>query len=146
MPKTSRILSFLTFPMIVLLAHLVASKILDLYTVFPNLDIPVHFLGGLSIAYSATQVLSYLEREKIIAALDQIIFLVLIFALTATAAILWEFAEFIGDQLLNTNIQVSLANTMQDQLMGILGGLTWAFHIVKNTWERQSNGDRQDRL
>ncbi|HSL45637.1 MAG TPA: hypothetical protein VK897_19540 [Anaerolineales bacterium] len=34
-----------------------------------------------------------------------------------------------------TNIQVSLANTMQDQFMGILGGATWAL-IWFMKWKR----------
>jgi hypothetical protein len=125
MKQVSKFASFFVFPMIVLFAHLFASQVLNLYKLFPNLDIPVHFLGGLSIAYTSTQILSYLEKEKSTAALNQVVFLVFVFSLTATATVFWEFAEFIGDQLLNTNIQISLANTMQDQFMGILGGIAW---------------------
>jgi len=127
MKQISKFASFFVFPITVLLAHLMASKVLKLYLIFPNLDIPFHFVGGLSIAFTSAQILSYLEKEKIIAALNQVVFLALIFSLTATATVFWEFAEFIGDQLLNTNIQISLANTMQDQFMGILGGVTWIF-------------------
>jgi hypothetical protein len=125
MKQVSKFVSFFLFPTSVLCAHLFASQVLDLYKTFPNLDIPFHFAGGLSIAYTSTRILSYLEKEKITPALNQVVFLVLIFSLTATATVLWEFAEFIGDQLLNTNIQISLANTMQDQLIGILGGTAW---------------------
>ena len=46
------------------------------------------------------------------------------FSITATAAVFWEFVEFIGDRWLHTNIKISLANTMQDQFMGIMGGTT----------------------
>lgn len=127
MKKVSKFASFFVFPMTVLFAHLIASKVLNLYLIFPNLDIPFHFAGGFSIAYTSAQILSYLEKEKITAALNQVVFLVLIFSLTATATVFWEFAEFTGDQLLNTNIQISLANTMQDQFMGLLGGVTWMF-------------------
>jgi predicted PurR-regulated permease PerM len=125
MKPVSKFASFFVFPTFVLCAHLFASQVLDLYKTFPNLDIPFHFAGGLSIAYTSTRILSYLEKEKITRALNQVIFLVLIFSLTATATVFWEFAEFIGDQLLNTNIQISLANTLQDQFMGILGGAAW---------------------
>ncbi len=132
MKHISRIASFFLFPILVLLAHLVISGIFNLYLFFPNIDIPFHYIGGLSVAYTAAQILFYLEREKIIMALDKALFLILIFALTATATVFWEFAEFIGDQLLNTNVQVSLANTMQDQFMGILGGSTWVFVCYKS--------------
>lgn len=131
MKQTSRIVSFFVFPGIVFLVHLIASKILNLYTIFPNLDIPFHYVGGFSIAYTSTQVLLYLEQEKISVSLNKVLFLILTISLTATAAIFWEFAEFIGDRLMDTNIQISLANTMQDQFLGILGGTTWAFVCYK---------------
>jgi hypothetical protein len=127
MQQVSKFLSFFVFPMTVLVAHLVASKVLNLYMVFPNLDIPAHFAGGLAIAYTSTQILSYLEKEKVTAPLNPVLFLIFIFSLTGTATVFWEFVEFIYDQLLNTNIQISLANTMQDQFMGLLGGVAWIF-------------------
>ena len=127
MKQASKVVSFFVFPSIVFLVHLIAATRLNLYTIFPSLDIPFHYIGGLSIAYTSAQILSYLEQEKITATLNRVIFLILILSLTATTAVFWEFAEFIGDKLLDTNIQVSLANTMQDQFLGILGGTTWAF-------------------
>ena len=85
MKQTLKIASFFLFPVMVLLTHLVASTILDLYTIFPALDIPFHYMGGLSIAYTSTQILSYLEKEKMTAILNRVVFLILIFSLTATA-------------------------------------------------------------
>jgi hypothetical protein len=126
MRQIAKISPLFMFPITVLLVHVVLSKIVDLYTVFPSLDIPVHYAGGLSIAYAATQVLFYLESERGTAPLNRAIFLILIVSLTATAAVFWEFAEFLGDRFLAINVQISLANTMQDQFMGILGGTTWA--------------------
>jgi|SRR5690349_9890454 len=131
MKQVSKFVSFFLFPLTVLLVHLIASKVLNLYVLFPNLDILSHFAGRRFIAYTSTQILNYLEKEKITAPLNQARLLVLIFALTATATVLWEFAEFIGDQLLNPNIQISLANTMQDQFMGILGGIVWILIYAK---------------
>ena len=131
MKQVSKYVSFFMFPMTVLLAHLIASKVLNLYIIFPNLDIPFHYVGGLSIAYTSAQILGHLEKENTSSSMNKVIFLVLIFSLTATATVFWEFVEFIGDQLLGTNIQISLANTMQDQLMGILGGATYVFIYFK---------------
>ena len=131
MKQLSKFASFFVFPTFVLCAHLFVSQVLNLYKTFPNLDIPFHFAGGLSIAYTSTQTVAYLEKEKIIPALHQVLFLVLIFSLTATATVFWEFAEFILDQWMNTNIQISLANTMQDQLMGILGGIAWIVLYIR---------------
>ena len=119
------------FPVIVFLVHLIAVKVLDLYRMFPNVDIPFHYIGGLSIAYATTKILSHLESKKVTAALDRVLLLVLLLSLTATTTVFWEFAEFILDQLLDTHLQPSLANTMQDQFLGILGGSTWAFICFK---------------
>lgn len=131
MKQLSKIFPFFIFPAAVFFCHLIASRVLDLYNRFPQLDIPFHFLGGLSIAYASAQILAYLEKEKISNALPKAIFLILIFGLTSIAAVFWEFAEFIGDRFLDINIQISLANTMQDQFMGMLGGATCVFIYFK---------------
>ncbi len=131
MNHISKIAPSFIFPSLVLLAHLTASKLLNLYIIFPNLDIPFHYVGGLSIASTSTQILSYLEREKIAAVPNRVLYSILIFCLTATATVFWEFMEFVMDRLMDTNIQVSLANTMQDQFMGVLGGATWVFVTYK---------------
>ena len=127
MNQFTKLSSFFIFPGAVFLAHTIVSGIFRLYTVFPHIDIPFHFLGGFSIAYTSAKILVYLEQEKLIARLNGMLFIILLISITATAAVLWEFMEFTGDQLFHTNIQVSLANTMQDQLMGLLGGLALAF-------------------
>jgi len=62
------------FPITVLFMHLIASQVLNLYIIFPDLDIPFHYIGGLSIAYTSAQILSYLEEEKICAALNKLVF------------------------------------------------------------------------
>ena len=132
MKQLSTGLSFLFFPATVLLAHLIASRVLHLYLIFPNLDIPFHFIGGLSIAYMSVSLLSFAIQEKLLpGSLPNSLSLVLIFTVTATATVFWEFAEFIADQLMSTNIQVSLANTMQDQFLGVLGGTTWIMIIAR---------------
>jgi len=67
-----------------------------------------------------------MQKERLIPTLNKVITFVLILSVTATVAVFWEFAEFLGDTFLNMNLQGSIANTMQDQFLGILGGLTWA--------------------
>src|SRR5215216_6759202 len=98
MNHSSKLSSFFIFPAAVFLAHLTVSKILHLYSLFPNIDIPFHFLGGLSIAYTSAKILAYLEKEKFIARLNGLLFTILLISITATAAVLWEFMEFTGDQ------------------------------------------------
>lgn len=134
MERASKIASFFLFPTVVFLVHL-AAKGLGLYEIIPDVDIPFHYLGGLSIAYTCARVLSYLESHKFTATLHRGIFLVLLLSLTATVAVFWEFAEFLSDQFLATNLQPSIANTMQDQFLGILGGGTWALIYFRRDWK-----------
>lgn len=131
MEHVSKIVSFFIFPFIMFIVHSTA-KILGLYILFPNAGIPFHFIGGLSIAYTTSQILAFLEGEKITTTLNRVIFLVLLLSLTATVAVFWEFAEFISDLWLDTRLQPSIANTMQDQFLGILGGCTWAWIYFRN--------------
>jgi hypothetical protein len=133
MDRASKIASFFLFPTVVFLVHL-ATKGLGLYEIIPDVDIPFHYLGGLSIAYTCARVPSYLESQKVTTTLHRGIFLVLLLSITATVAVFWEFAEFLSDQFLATNLQPSIANTMQDQFLGILGGSTWALIYLKKDW------------
>ena len=130
MERASKLASLFLFPTIVYLVHVVV-RTLGGYEIFPDIDIPFHYLGGLSIAYSCARVLSYLESEKLTAALHRGYFLLLLFSITATVAVFWEFAEFLSDRVLNTSLQPSIANTMHDQFLGILGGGTWALIYFK---------------
>jgi hypothetical protein len=126
MERALKITSFFLFPVAVYVLH-VAVKAMGVYQIFPHTDIPFHYVGGLSIAYTCSQVLLYLESEKITTTLHRGLFLLFLLSITATATVFWEFAEFLSDQILQTNLQPSIANTMQDQFLGILGGGTWAF-------------------
>jgi len=73
------------------------------------------------MAFFLSQCFRALPREVVRSSRLVVLELVLIGSLTATAAVFWEFAEFTYDRAFGTNIQVSLANTMQDMAMGIAG-------------------------
>jgi hypothetical protein len=120
-------------PILVFSFHVFLVRVLNVYNFFPWLDIPMHYLGGLSMAYSLSLAYTSLQNHKIISQLDTLIELVLVFSLVSTVAIFWEFAEFLLDQLLGTSLQISLPNTMQDLLMGVLGaGTIVGYKIIKS--------------
>lgn len=103
-----------------------------MYRLFPPIDIPMHYLGGLSMAFSCFFALAFLQQHKVISPLDKVIEWVLVFTIIATIAIFWEFSEFSIDQLLGTHVQISLQNTMQDLLMGMLGAASLvAYKMIK---------------
>jgi hypothetical protein len=119
-------------PIFVFFLHVFLVKFVKIYDPFPWVDIPMHYLGGLSIGYSYSVGLSLLQERKLVSRLDRIVEAVFIFTLVATTAIFWEFGEFLLDHFLGTDLQVSLANTMQDLLMGLLGaGTVVACKLVK---------------
>ncbi len=111
------------FPLLVFSTHVFADRVLHLYDLWPHIDIPMHFSGGLAIAFFVSRCFQLLPRESFIRSRIVLLELVLILSITVSATALWEFAEFSIDQLLGTNIQVSLANTIQDMVMGTLGAL-----------------------
>lgn len=109
-------------PLLVFTTHLFLSGIVRVYDIWPPFDIPMHFAGGLAIAFFISRCFQTLPREGSVRRSRIVLLeLLLIGSLTATAAVGWEFMEFTGDQLLGSNVQIGLANTMQDMAMGILG-------------------------
>lgn len=119
-------------PIFVFSLHVFLVWVLNVYSYFPWLDIPMHYLGGLSIAYSLDRSQILLQDQKIVSRLDKTIELILVFSSVSTIAIFWEFAEFLLDHFFGTDLQVSLPNTMQDLFMGILGAATLiGYKIVK---------------
>jgi len=113
------------FPTLVFLAHAVSLSFGHLYRSIPNADIAFHIVGGVAIAYFYSGTLALLQHRGRIRSPDRGIWQVLILALTATAAVFWEFAEFASDQWLGTRYQLNLDNTMSDMAFGILGGLVF---------------------
>jgi hypothetical protein len=111
------------FPLLVFTTHQIFSHVLHLYNCYPPTDIPVHFLGGLSIAFFVSRCFQLLPRQPVSRSRVVVLELILIGSLTASAAVCWEFAEFTKDRLLGTNVQVSLENTMIDLAMGVLGAM-----------------------
>ncbi len=49
----------------------------------------------------------------------------MILGLTCLAAVVWEFTEFLVEQWFGIHTQPSLADTLLDLLMGLLGGAVW---------------------
>jgi uncharacterized membrane protein YjdF len=126
------------FPPSVYITHLIFTYLLDAYTLFPWIDIPMHYLGGLSMAYSLLLVLTELQHQQVIKPLEKIIELLLIFSLVTTAAVFWEFSEFTADQVLGTNGQISLRNTMKDLFMGVMGALSVVGYVSATKSRKKS--------
>src|SRR6266498_5958864 len=81
-------------PLLVFTIHVFLSQVLHLYDLWPPTDIPVHFSGGVAIAFFISRCFQLLPRESVKRSRVVLLELLLIGSLTATAAVFWEFAEF----------------------------------------------------
>ncbi len=90
----------------------------------------MHLLGGMAIAFFFSRLLDILGDYTIVDRVDGLLRAIFLIALTATAAVLWEFAEYISDHSLGTQTQGGLADTLLDMLFGILGGFAMVSFLL----------------
>lgn len=113
-------------PILVFSIHAVGTRVFHVYDTWPQTDIPMHFAGGLSIAFFVSRCFRALPREIVRSSRIVVLELILAVSLTATAAMVWEFAEFTLDRVAGSNVQVSLPNTIQDMALGLLGAIVFS--------------------
>lgn len=113
-------------PIVVFTAHMLASKVFHVYHQFPNFDIPMHLSGGLAIAYFFHVGSRQGSTLKVLGPYHVVTHCLLVFSLSCTAAVFWEFAEFLSDRYLGTRMQAGdLNDTLLDILLGMVGALIW---------------------
>jgi len=112
-------------PVLVFGLHVFISRVLNAYLLFPPLDIPMHFFGGVAIAYFFAAYFRALPAGSISSWLRPWLAAATVFALTSTSTVFWEFAEFFSDRLVGTHAQLGLGDTLLDMALGIAGGLTY---------------------
>lgn len=107
----------------------------DLYHTWPSIDIPMHFLGGASIALTAKAFLDVLKKREFINVFPWHIWLFFVIAIVGFAAAAWELFEFALSEITNLMLQGDQRDTMFDMLNGLLGGLAGGlWYILKNRW------------
>jgi hypothetical protein len=110
-------------PAAVFVLHLVAARVFNAYRRFPDLDIPMHLLGGIAIAFFFHKTFLNASRLQLLPPYHRLNHIALAFGFTCAAAVFWEFAEFLSDRYLGTNAQGDdLRDTLFDMLLGISGG------------------------
>ncbi|MBI2443720.1 MAG: hypothetical protein HYV42_00565 [Candidatus Magasanikbacteria bacterium] len=115
---------------------------LFLYTLFPrwseywHADIPLHFLGGLSIACGARRVWEVLRRERVLTSSSKLALGYVMVATVALVAVLWEGYEFFWDLTFGTYYQKSNFDTSKDLLLGLAGGLVYTLAKLKNRFPK----------
>ena len=90
-----------------------------LYDLFPPLDIPTHFLGGVAITYLYRSAIKNSQRfAGEIPIGVQVLFA---FTCTGTTTVLWEFFENLVDYFFGTHMVLGLTDTIKDMFLGLLG-------------------------
>ncbi len=106
-----------------------------LYGIWPNLDVPMHVLGGFVTMWSITRVLALLPKSwqpVIRPALANYFFWL---GLVAMVTIAWEIYELIFDFFHPFPTPMTVADTLGDMVNGLIGANIWLFvqHYVKRT-------------
>ena len=109
-------------PILVFVAHLILWHGVGAYEAFPPLDVPMHLLGGLAIAFFLWTAYSISARSGTFGRPNSTAIAVLTLTSTAASTVLWEFAEYLSDRYLGTNTQKGLEDTLLDMLLGLVGG------------------------
>jgi hypothetical protein len=92
-----------------------------LFEPYPQLDIPIHFLGGVAITYFYRSAIR--NSQQTLGEIPFPIQILFAFSSTGTTIILWEFYENILDFVFKAHNVLGLADTLKDMLMGLLGAL-----------------------
>lgn len=108
-------------PLTVFIFYAVAAKGFDAYLIYPWLDIPTHFCGGMAITYFYMVAVAHSQNG--LDPFPKLIQLILSLGLTAISAVIWEFLEFSSDAMWNTKMNLGVSDTLSDLFFGLLGGI-----------------------
>jgi len=125
-----KLVSIFALPILLFGLHL-ALVFLGFYKRYPWLDIPMHVLGGAFIAYSFNLAITYFQERKLLSEFNILTRSFFLFALTSTAAVIWEFGEFTIDFFFGTHAQAGLAETLLDMFLGMLGGTALIIFLAR---------------
>lgn len=100
------------------------------YDRLPWLDIPMHFIGGVAMAYSYTVFFRLLLERRLVGAMHPWVKILFIVSLVSLTAVVWEWHEFLRDVFLGEHTQLGEADTMGDFFLGVLGGLAGAMLLT----------------
>jgi hypothetical protein len=107
-------------PLAVFLFYLLARS-LQLFSLFPPLDIPTHFLGGVVITYFYRVAIR--NAQKLVGEIPFPIQVMFAFTCSGTTTIFWEFYEYIFDFFFDTKMVRGVTDTTVDFFVGLLGAL-----------------------
>jgi len=111
----------LRFPILVFVVDLILKKG-GIYVALVWLDMPMHFLGGASIAVAGIHFLVLLKTRGLVNELPFWLRTFFLMSFVGLAVGSWELWEFSVDTVFNKHLQIDLFDTMVDIFFGLLGG------------------------
>lgn len=135
--KIKDLLKIIAFPFFVYMLGYSLQASWDNYQVLWWPNRVVHLLGGLSFAVVGYFILDIFKKLKWISTSSKVVDFFIILFFVMSVAVLWEFREFLSDKYLHTNSQISVADTIKDMFMGMVGavlfGVGWFFKLILRT-------------
>lgn len=107
-------------PLAVFIFYAVAAKGFNAYILYPWLDMPTHFCGGIAITYF--YLAAGANVQALIGRIPRPVHLLMSLGLTAITAVVWEFFEYTSDVVLGTKMNLGVSDTLSDLFFGLLGG------------------------
>ncbi len=117
--NVNKIKKAFSLPAAVLIIHFI-MLLTGVYYLYGWADIPMHFAGGFAAAFAVYSLLKIAEGKGMLKINAQLHFLFVI-SLVSLIAVGWEFMEFLIDMTGILLSQLSVADTMKDLFMGLLG-------------------------
>ncbi len=111
-------------PIALVLLHFVL-RATGIYHEVADLDLVMHFTGGLLISYVAARFVGRARRAALFVSRHPAFDVLLIFSVTVTAAVCWEFFELLLDRFGDANVDNGRVNTLEDLASGMAGACTF---------------------
>jgi hypothetical protein len=131
-------------PILVFGIHVVLAKVFDIYRIFPDIDIAMHFFGGVAITHFLLRAATVALDLNLLGSPSRACIALLTFLAASTTTILWEFFEWTLDRLLQKQWQLSLDDTLLDMLLGMLGSIAYLV-CERRDHARHKQGNRRER-
>lgn len=96
-------------------------KAFGAYLLYPPLDMPTHFMGGVAIAYFFRSAIA--NSQIFVGSIPLSIQILFALTCTGTTTILWEFIEYSSDYFFHTDMILGLEDTLKDMFLGLFGGV-----------------------
>lgn len=110
-------------PALLFVCYLIVSLVFNGYVLYPPLDIPTHFLGGVALSFFFLGAME--NAHEFIGRVPRLIQRPLAFTALTTMAVVWEFYEFLSDYFIGTQLQHGVADTCLDLFFGMLGSFVF---------------------